>query len=312
MPTVTTQTTGVFTGYTLAELRALTLKMLRVKDTSRYCSDNDTDNYDWIDDALNRGQDAFVRETKCLRTYAIIELQGSKRTYRLPEDFLDLMAAYYYDSALTNGYQELTIKTVEDLNQDASDWRKATGTPKTLYLDRNYGAGQLIGLYPIPVSDGDTITFVSDYGVAVTWICPLYAFTQDIGVIIKVTGDDEWILPTQEGVTVDVTASDGNLVLEYYRLPQEMNVQGEIATQRTEIPREYQRALSYYAVQDLLSNNPEDSNEYKRSLEFLGKFNAEAKNYKDKRKKPLTGQDLRAMPAVWNWQKNMSYYRATP
>jgi len=311
MPVYTTQTTGVFTGYTLENLRALTLKKLRVRDTSRYCSDSAADNYDWIDDALNRGQDAFVRQTKCLRSYAIVELLANHRTYRLPEDFLDLMAAYFYKSSLPNGYQELDICTIEDLNDDVSDWRNATGTPAKLYLDRNYGAGQLFGLYPIPDTDGDTTTFVSEYGSVVEWVCPLYTFNLDVGTIIRMTGADEWILPTDNGVTVDVTAEDGNMVIEYYRLPFEMGADNA-TTQRTEIPREYQESLAYYAASDLLSDNPEDSNEYKRSIDFLGKFNAEIKTYLDKKKKPLAGQKLQARPHVWGWQKNMSYYRAIP
>jgi len=211
MPDVTLENTGVFTGYTLAQLRALCLRMLRVSNTVRFSPTGGASDYDWIDDSLNRGQDEFVRRTNCLKTYAIIEMLANHRTYRLPDDFLDLMCAYFYDDTLSDGYTELTVKTIEELNDEISDWRTDTGTPKYFYIDRNYGAGVTFGLSPIPDTSGDAITFSSNYGVAVTWVCPLYTFNQDIGVIIRITGSDEWILPTQAGVSVEATPSNKNI-----------------------------------------------------------------------------------------------------
>jgi hypothetical protein len=169
--TITT-TSGPFTGYTLAEMRALILRMLRVPDTTRFSPTKGTADYDWIDDALNRGQDDFVRATKCLRTYAILELEANQRVYRLPEDFLDLMAAYFYDSSLSDGYKELTLNTIEELNDEFSDWRTSTGTPSRIYIDRSYGSGQTVGFYPIPDTNGDVDVFSSEHGVAVEWVCP--------------------------------------------------------------------------------------------------------------------------------------------
>lgn len=312
MPTVTLTTTGVFSGYSLSDLRALVLRMLRVSNTVRYSPTSGTADYDWIDDALNRGQDDFVRQTKCLRTYAIVELRANQRTYRLPDDFLDLMAAYYYDSTLSDGYKELSVKTIEELNDDVSDWRTAKGEPARIYVDRQYGAGTVIGLNPIPKSSGDTVTFSSEYGSAVTWVCPLYTFNQDIGVIVRIDSPDEWILPTQAGVSVDADISDGNLFVEYYRLPQIITAQGSNADQYTEIPREYQKALAYYATSDLLSNNPADSIEYKKSMDYMTRFQNEVNMYVNKRKRSLSGRELRARPMVWNWQKNMTYYKEMP
>jgi hypothetical protein len=310
MPTVTLTSSGVFSGYTLGELRALVLRMLRVPNPTRYSPTQASTDYDWIDDALNRGQDDFVRQTRCLRTYSLIELKANQRTYRLPDDFLDLMAAYYYDSSY--GYKELTIKTIEELNDDVSDWRTDTGEPKRIYIDRQYGAGTIIGLNPIPESDGDTITFDSDYGTAVTWVCPLYTYNQDIGVITRIDGTDEWIVPTQAGVSVEATVSDGNILVEYYRLPQIITAQGANTDQYTEIPREYQKALAYYAAADLLSNNPGDSVEYKKAQTYLGLFQNEINMYINKRKRSLAGRELRARPMVWNWQSNMQYYKEMP
>ncbi len=308
MPNVTLENTGVFTGYDLDNLRALCLRMLRVSNTVRFSPTSGTADYDWIDDSLNRGQEEFVRRTNCLRTYAIIELLASQRTYRLPDDFLDLMAAYFYDDSLTDGYKELSVKTIEELNDDISDWRTDTGTPKYFYIDRNFGAGITFGLSPIPDTNGDTITFSSNYGVAVTWVCPLYTFNQDIGAIIRITGADEWILPTQDGVSVDAQPSNKNLLIEYYRLPQILVEQGAIGTQKTEIPREYQKSLVYYAVSDLLQNNPEDAAEFKRSAFFIQEFEKEVQTYINRRKRALAARQLQAKPHVWSWRDSMTSF----
>jgi hypothetical protein len=34
--------------------------------------------------------------------------------------------------------------------------------------------------------------------------------------------------------------------------------------------------------------------------------------YVNKRKRSLSGRELRARPMVWNWQKNMTYYKEMP
>ena len=106
--TIRTQITGQFDGYTLTELRALTLRFLRVGNTTRYSPTAGSADYDWVDDALNRGQEDFVRRTRCLRTFAVIELVANYRTYRLPWNFIDFMAAYFYTS--NDDYRELTVE----------------------------------------------------------------------------------------------------------------------------------------------------------------------------------------------------------
>lgn len=310
MPITITTTSGPFTGYTLAEMRALILRMLRAADTTRFSPTKGAGDYDWIDDALNRGQDDFVRATKCLRSYAIVELEANQRSYRLPDDFLDLMAAYYYDSALEGGYQELTVNTVEELNDEYGDWRTKTGDhPSRIYIDRSYGSGQTFGLYPIPNTNGDVDVFSSEHGVAVEWVCPLYTYNQDYGEVIRLNGVDEYILPTEGGAAVDVEAANKNIFLEYYRLPTIWQEQGTNTDQKSEIPREYQKALAAYAAADLLSDNPEDSVEYKRAERYRGIFDKEVQTYTNKRKRALSGRNLRARPVVWNWQQNMTHYK---
>lgn len=300
---IVTQQTGQFSGYTLSELRALVLRMLRATDTSRYSVDGDTADYDWIDDGINRGQEDFVRETQCLRTYALVEMKANYRTYRLPWNFLDFMSAYFYTSSLSEGYQELKVTTIEKLNDEISNWRTATGDPDQIYIDRIYGDNWMFGLYPIPDTDGDTISFDSEYGSIVEWVCPLYTYNQEYGVVIRMSDTDEFFLNTDAGVVGKVGAMNGNVWIEYYRLPEQLTM----AAQYPEVPREYQKALVYFAVSDLLKNNPEDSAEFKRAIEFEKRFTNEVDRYKKRRKKPIAGQNLRATPQVWGWTMNMPF-----
>ena len=306
--TLVTQQTGQFSGYTLTNSRALTLRWLRAPDTSRYSPTAGTADYDWIDDALNRGQEDFVRKTHCLRTYAIVELKANYRTYRLPWNFLDFMAAYYYDSSLSDGYRELFVTTIETLNDLVSDWRTDTGDPEQIYIDRVYGTNWMFGLYPIPDTDGDTITFDSEYGNVVQWVCPIYTFNQEYGVIVRMSDTDEFFLNSDSGVVGKVGAMNRNVWFEYYRLPEELTN----AVQYPEIPREYQKALAWYAAADLLQNNPEDSAEFKRAMMLQQRFQGEVDSYIKRRKKPLAGIDMRAEANVWTWMPNMDFYADIP
>lgn len=303
---------GSFTGYTLAELRALILRMLRVTDTTRYSPTAGTADYDWIDDVLNRGQDDFVRMTKCLHNYAIVELVADQRVYRLPDDFLDATAVYYYTSAETYGYKKLIVNSVSEMNDDIAGWRTETGTPERFYVERNYGQGKTFGLYPIPDASGDSLVFSQDYGVVVQWACPLYEFSQDVGTVIRFTGSDEYILTATTGGVVDASATEGNLLIEYKRLPKELITSSGYTTQITEVPKESQKALCYYAAADLLSDNPEDSAEFKRSQYYKKLYDEEIAKYINREKRPLAAHLLMAKPAVWNYQQNMTYYKELP
>jgi hypothetical protein len=138
---------------------------------------------------------------------------------------------------------------------------------------------------------------------------PLYTYNQDYGEVIRLNGVDEYILPTEGGAAVDVEAADKNVMLEYYRLPTIWQEQDGNTDQKSEIPREYQKALAAYAAADLLSDNPEDSVEYKRAERYRAIFDKEINTYVNKRKRALSGRNLRARPAVWNWMQNMSFYK---
>jgi len=313
---IITQQTGQFSGYTLADLRALTLRRLRAANTSRYSPTGGNSDYDWIDDALNRGQEEFVRRTHCLRTYAIVELKKNYRTYRLPWNFLDFMAAYYYDASLTNGYQELTVTTIEHLNDEVSNWRVDTGIPSHIYIDRIYGNSWMFGLYRIPSSDGGTITIDPNYGSVVQWVCPAYTLNSEYGVIIRMETTDEYFMNVDTGVVARIIAMDKNVLLEYYRLPEKLiAVETSLGTQGIqypEIPREYHKGLVDYAAGDLLENNPEDSAEFKRSTALKKDFEREIATYINRRKKPPAGLNLQARPGVWSWVQNMDFYKQLP
>lgn len=308
-----TQQTGQFSGYTLDDLRALTLKRLRVPDTSRYSVTGGLADYDWIDDSLNRGQEEFVKRTNCLRTYAVAELKANYRTYRMPWNFIDFMTAYYYDDSLTDGYRELIVTTIENLNDDCSSWRTETGDPTHIYIDRIYGNQWMFGLYPIPDTDGDTITFSSEYGAVVQWVCPQFTYNQEYGVILRMTDTDEYYLNTDSGVVGQVESMNKNVWFEYYRLPEKLIMSQTSTTlngsQYAEIPREYHLALVDWAAADLLENNPEDSMEFKRSVLLKQTFDKQVQTYINRRKRPISGIDIHGRPAVWGWMNNMSFYK---
>jgi hypothetical protein len=249
-----------------------------------------------------------------LRTFGVVELVANYRTYRLPWNFIDFMAAYYYSSQ--SEYNELVVETVEGLNNQDSTWRTTTGTPTHCYIDRVYGNQWTFGVYPIPENDGETIVFDSEYGAVVQWVCPIYTMNSEYGVVIRMTDTDEFYLNTDLGVVGQATIATGNIWIEYYRLPEKLILNtenlGDQGTQYPEIPREYHKCLAYYAAADLLSSNPEDSQEYKRSVMFQGRFDHEIDTYIRQRKKPIAGRDMRARPSVWARLENMSYYSEMP
>ena len=145
--------TSTFDGYTLEQARAKILRKLRVNDTTRYSPTKGTADYDWIDDVLNIAQRRFATKTKCLRTYGIVQLKEGYRTYRAPKGFIDIMGAYFYKSTYTEGYKEILVKTIAELNDEVSDWRTATDDDiAAIYIDRFFGTDAVLGVYPIPTT----------------------------------------------------------------------------------------------------------------------------------------------------------------
>ena len=105
------------------------------------------------------------------------------------------------------------------MDEEVSDYRSETGDPKYIYLDRIYGNNWMFGLYKIPDTDGDTISFDSEYGTVVQWVCPIYTYSQEYGVVLRMTDTDEYFLNTDAGVVGKVDTLDKNVWMDYYRLP---------------------------------------------------------------------------------------------
>lgn len=289
---------------TLSGLRSLVLRRCRVTNTTRYSSDSTTANYDWIDAALNTGIKKFVRETKCIRSYAAYVPLENHQFYRLPESFIDIKTVYYFDASLPNGYKELIIKGIGELNDEVSDWRTATGTPKYVFVDRRFGRRWFMGLVPIPNFTGTTVTFDEDYGSKLTEICNLTTYNEEF---IELPQTGEYYCPssvTSPGKPFDNI--DKDLLVEHYRLPRQLDT----TTQYPELPREYHEALADYAAWELLRHNPEDSAEFKRAEVYIKAFYGEIKSFVGKRKDVgLKGKELRIRPAQQGWMQNMPFYK---
>ena len=287
---------------TLSDLRSLVLRRLRQTNTTRYSSDAGTANYDWVDDALNTGLKKFVRETKCLRSYAAYVPLEDHQVYRAPESFIDLKAAYYFDADVSDGYNELTIKSIGELNDESSDWRTDTGTPKYVYVDRRFGRRWFLGFVPIPDTTGTAVTFDTDYGVKLTEICNLTTFNEEF---IELPQTGEYYCPNSTTAPgKPFTNIDKDILIEYYRLPRKL----DSSSQYPELPREYHEAIADYAAWELLRHNPEDSNEYKRAGGYLESFGTEIKSFMGKRKDvSLKGKEMSVRPAVHTWVRNMEF-----
>lgn len=296
--------TDPYTSYTLSTLRSLVLRKLRVVDTSRYSPTKGTADYDWVDEALNTALMNFAKETKYLRAYALIQLHDGYKSYAAPKGFMDIMGAYLYKGSLDNGYKRLIIKTVDEMNNEYSDYRTAEGEPEIIYVDRKHGIDSSLGVYPIPDASAGTMPFTSFTGDIYDWICPLYLLNRDFGFVQYVNGDVKYILPnTSAGIVAEMAVADDWLLLEYYQLPTRL----QEASQQIDVPYDFQDNIATMATADLLENNPEDSAEFKRSMALMNKGQGEINKYIKERKPPMSGQEAKAQVAVWGWSKNMDF-----
>jgi len=288
--------------YTLTNLRALVLRKLRVTDTTRYAASNASDTYDWIDDALNRGLTTFVRKTKCLRGYAAYVPISSYQFYRLPESFIDLEAAYFYDGSLSDGYRTLTVKTTKELDDECSDWRTETGDPKYIVIDRLFGRRWFFGLVPIPSSSGTTITFDTTYGTELSDVCNLTTYSEEM---IEIPQTGNFFCPTsQNSPGKPFNNLNLDVLIVFYRLPRQLDT----TTQYPECPREYHAALADYACFELLQDNPEDSIEYKRSVGYYQRFMDAVNDYKGSGRRKMWADKRTATPAAWSWLNSMNWH----
>jgi len=286
----------------LTNLRSLVLRKLRVADTTRYAPSGASSTYTWIDDALNRGLTTFVRKTKCLRGYAAYKPIQSYQFYRLPESFINLEAAYYYDSSLPDGYRTLTQKTTKELDSEASDWRTDEGDPKYIVIDRLFGRRWFFGLVPIPNTAGTTVVFDTDYGSKLTDVCNLTTYCEE-AVELPQTG--EFFCPdSQDSPGKPFTNLDKDVLIVFYRLPRQLDT----TSQYPECPREYHANLADYAAFELLQDNPEDSNEYKRAMGYYARFKDAVEDYKQSGRRKMWADRRRATAAAWTWLQNMNWH----
>ena len=299
--------TDTFTGFTLEDARAKVLRKLRQVDTTRYSPTKGVADYAWIDDELHSAGQTFAMKSKCLRTYAIIQVKAGYRTYSAPKGFIDIASAYFYHSSYDNRYQLIDLKSIAELNQQYSDWRTATGEKvEVMYVDRSHGTDSVLGLYPIPSVNGTSNVFSSGTAAEYEWACPLYSASLDYGNFIYANGRISYILPgTEDQVSADVDVTPGNILLEYYRLP--LDLLGE--EQMMEIPYAYQDTVIAMAASSLLENNPEDSNEAKRSVLLGQKADKDIQEYKRDAKAPLSGRNLRAATKIEGYVRSMEWRR---
>jgi len=300
-----------FEELTLTNLRSRVLRKLRVGDTARYSPTKGEADYDWVDEALNEGLKTFVRETKCIRTYAVYVLKNAYQFYRLPEQYIDVKAVYYYDSALAQGWKELEFKTLEELNDEVSDWRNETGDPKFFCVDRMFGRRWFIGFVPIPDSDGSTVTIADSttYGQILTAdSCPNDTYSEERIQIFDGT-TTKYIWATAANIPPKFANLQGDVVLEYYRLPKKL----ENTVQYPELPREYHTAIADYAAFELLRDNPEDSAEFKRAPVHFQIFQGAVASFKTKRKDNVSkARPPTARAAAPTWYTGMDYYKDIP
>lgn len=188
----------------LSQLRSLASLFAGDPNLTRYTSSQ-------YDDALNRAQEQFAMEAKCLwkdaSTYTVVD---GTAAYSLPSDFLWEKKVVFKGLAL----QPISRATLEFYKRD-DRWDDDSGTPKYYMIDpeearktitlfpipraEDAGANLVLTYYPLPStmsSDSDTPlngqSFLSQYHIAL----PAYA---------------AWLLSTAEIQTPEVMAKRSQL-----------------------------------------------------------------------------------------------------
>jgi len=194
--------TGLFTGYTLSQLKSRTLWKLKQKPSNynRYSESS-------IEDALNDAQVEAARLTKCLRGFGIITLKDGYAQYKPPTEMLALDKAFFYQSSTS--YYELKQKSRKWLDRFKRGWRTQEGDPLYVYAGDSYGTMRKIGFTPRPDTDGDSYAVSPDTGI--------YASATSMSTSGNVTGtnsaasatvctDSDGTSMSDSGVTVGMMA----------------------------------------------------------------------------------------------------------
>ena len=153
--------TGLYEGLTLQELKYRCLDGLKIdRDRSnRYDKYKEAS----ITAALNDAQMEWAKRTRCLKSFAIIELKSGYSQYKPPSEMILPERAFFYQSGTS--YYELDLKTKNHLDIYVPGWRIVSGDPLIMYPGENYGNLRKLGFYPTPDTDGDSYTLSPDTGV---------------------------------------------------------------------------------------------------------------------------------------------------
>lgn len=122
----------------------------------------DTSNQQWstdrIEDRLQKSQERFVEDTRCLRDTQTFSIVSGTNTYALADDTLDVARV-----GIT-GRGALSAISKFDLDMlTGSDWTTSVGSPIRYYVDTS-STNKNLTLYPIPQSqDAGTNNLIVDY-----------------------------------------------------------------------------------------------------------------------------------------------------
>lgn len=164
------QAAGNFVGYNLNDLTRKTLKLcfqeitkdsddLVTGDFSRYSQDD-------ITEALNEAIEDITLESRMLKTFAMIRMKADQRQYLLPQDLFSLTQAWYFDSAGTP--KDLEIYPYFWAAKMRPYILSMTATPpEFIYRGDAFGNTGKFGVYPIPGTTGDAISFTAPVDGAV-------------------------------------------------------------------------------------------------------------------------------------------------
>ena len=220
--------TGLYTGYTLADLKSRTLDRLRQKPANydRYAEES-------IERALNDALVEAVRITRCLKSFAILVMKDGTSQYKPPTEMLLPDKAFFYKSATS--YNELVFKTRQWLDRFKRGWRVQDGDPSYMYAGDTWGNLRKLGFTPTPDTDGEDYTASPDTGiyasetgmtttgnitgtnsVASATVCTdsegrdLATLGVTVGMmIVNVTDGSQGQISAVSGATVTVTLADG-------------------------------------------------------------------------------------------------------
>lgn len=96
-------------------------------------------------DEIQKAQEMFVLDTKCLKDVSTITIVSGTNSYALPTDILDVMRV---------AHKNLKLERLSEYELDVifnADWTVTTGTPTKYYIDLDPNNQKII-LYPIPQS----------------------------------------------------------------------------------------------------------------------------------------------------------------